>query len=101
MIDEVLTNWTIEAGSPVFRYGEEALVIELMEDMPMTLRELDTEPLLGLAEEESECWSPTVTKDILRKLKDKEIKRQEHIYEFILTEKHHCLTLRVMQKVNF
>lgn len=34
-----------------------------------------------------------------KKLKEKEIKRQEHIYEFILTEKHHCLTLRVMQKV--
>ena len=36
---------------------------------------------------------------ITKKLKEKEIKRQEHIYEFILTEKHHCLTLRVMQKV--
>ena len=36
---------------------------------------------------------------VTKKLKDKEIKRQEHIYEFILTEKHHCLTLRVMQKV--
>lgn len=37
---------------------------------------------------------------ILKKLKEKEIKRQEHIYEFVLTEKHHCLTLIVMQKVN-
>lgn len=37
---------------------------------------------------------------VTKKLKEKEIKRQEHIYEFILTEKHHCLTLRVMQKVN-
>jgi RhoGEF domain len=36
---------------------------------------------------------------VTKKLKEKEIKRQEHIYEFILTEKHHCLTLRVMQKV--
>jgi hypothetical protein len=36
----------------------------------------------------------------VKRLKDKEIKRQEHIYEFVLTEKHHCLTLRVMQKVN-
>jgi hypothetical protein len=36
---------------------------------------------------------------VTKGLKDKEIKRQEHIYEFILTEKHHCLTLRVMQKV--
>jgi hypothetical protein len=36
---------------------------------------------------------------VTKKLKEKEIKHQEHIYEFILTEKHHCLTLRVMQKV--
>ena len=36
---------------------------------------------------------------VTKKLKEKEIKRQEHMYEFILTEKHHCLTLRVMQKV--
>jgi hypothetical protein len=36
---------------------------------------------------------------VVKKLKEKEIKRQEHIYEFILTEKHHCLTLSVMQKV--
>lgn len=36
----------------------------------------------------------------MKRLKDKEIKRQEHIYEFVLTEKHHCLTLRVMQKVS-
>jgi len=36
---------------------------------------------------------------VTKKLKEKEIKRQEHIYEFILTEKHHCLTLTVMQKV--
>jgi A-kinase anchor protein 13 len=36
---------------------------------------------------------------VTKRLKEKEIKRQEHIYEFILTEKHHCLTLRVMQKV--
>lgn len=27
------------------------------------------------------------------------MKRQEHIYEFIMTEKHHCQTLLVMQKV--
>lgn len=30
---------------------------------------------------------------------DKEIKRQEHIYEFILTEKHHCLVLLAMQRI--
>jgi A-kinase anchor protein 18 len=28
-----------------------------------------------------------------------QVKRQEHIYEFIMTEKHHCQTLLLMQKV--
>lgn len=78
---------------------EESFPAELLDDIPMSVRELDTDPLLGLSDDEPECWSPTVTKEILRRLKDKEIKRQEHMYEFILTEKHHCLTLRVMQKV--
>ena len=68
-------------------------------DIPVTVAELDTDPFLGLEDREPESWTPTVGKDILKRLDDKEIKRQEHMYEFILTEKHHCLTLRVMQKV--
>ena len=32
-------------------------------------------------------------------LKQHEAKRQEHIYEFIITEKHHCQLLKVIQKV--
>ncbi len=28
-----------------------------------------------------------------------EIKRQEHIYEFILTESNHCQVLKVVQKI--
>lgn len=29
------------------------------------------------------------------------MKKQEHIYELIITEKHHCRMLKVMQKVSF
>jgi A-kinase anchor protein 13 len=62
---------------------------------------LDLDPELGILDldEEAEAWVGTVDKKISKKLKEKEIKRQEHIYEFIITEKHHCLTLKVMQKV--
>jgi A-kinase anchor protein 13 len=62
---------------------------------------LDLDPELGILDldEEAEAWVGTVDKKISKKLKRKEIKRQEHIYEFIITEKHHCLTLKVMQKV--
>ena len=64
------------------------------------VKDLDLDPELGILDEEAEAWVGTVDKKISKKLKEKEIKRQEHIYEFIITEKHHCLTLKVMQKVN-
>ncbi|KAG8242498.1 hypothetical protein J6590_063612 [Homalodisca vitripennis] len=73
--------------------------LEFLDESPITANDLDTDPFLGLQDEEPDSWTPTVGKEVTKKLKDKEIKRQEHIYEFILTEKHHCLTLRVMQKV--
>lgn len=64
------------------------------------IKDLDLDPELGILDEEAEAWVGTVDKKVSKKLKEKEIKRQEHIYEFIITEKHHCLTLKVMQKVN-
>ncbi|XP_071444496.1 rho guanine nucleotide exchange factor 18 isoform X2 [Hetaerina americana] len=72
---------------------------EFLDEGPITANDLETDPFLGLQDEEPDSWTPTVGKEVTKKLKEKEIKRQEHIYEFILTEKHHCLTLRVMQKV--
>ncbi|XP_046439532.1 A-kinase anchor protein 13-like isoform X4 [Daphnia pulex] len=63
------------------------------------IKDLDLDPELGILDEEAEAWVGTVDKKISKKLKEKEIKRQEHIYEFIITEKHHCLTLKVMQKI--
>lgn len=60
---------------------------------------MGSDPSLGLHEIEPDSWTPAVGKEIAKKLKEKEVKRQEHIYEFILTEKHHCLTLLTMQKV--
>ncbi|XP_025202662.1 rho guanine nucleotide exchange factor 18 isoform X3 [Melanaphis sacchari] len=72
---------------------------EFLNENHVTAHDLETDPTLGLHEEQPDSWTPTVTKEVVKKLKDKEIKRQEHIYEFVLTEKHHCLTLRVMQKV--
>lgn len=66
----------------------------------MTAADLKSDPSLGLHEDEPDSWTPAVGKEIAKKLKEKEVKRQEHIYEFILTEKTHCLTLLMMQKVN-
>ncbi|BES90247.1 RHO guanyl-nucleotide exchange factor [Nesidiocoris tenuis] len=84
------SSYTDEVLPVQYQFPEEALV---------TVNDLETDPFLGLQDDEPDSWTPTVSKEIVRKLKEKEIKRQEHLYEFILTEKHHCLTLRVMQKV--
>lgn len=72
---------------------------EFLEEAPIGARELCSDPLLALCADEPDSWTPTTARELLKQLKDKQIKRQEHIYEFILTEKHHCLTLTVMQKV--
>ncbi|XP_026811955.1 rho guanine nucleotide exchange factor 18 isoform X3 [Rhopalosiphum maidis] len=82
-------------------YSDEVSLVqfEFLNENHITAHDLETDPALGLHEEQPDSWTPTVTKEIVKRLKDKEIKRQEHIYEFVLTEKHHCLTLRVMQKV--
>ncbi|GAB6032395.1 hypothetical protein CHUAL_011033 [Chamberlinius hualienensis] len=73
--------------------------MESLDDGTTELTLIDDEPELRLAEEEPEAWSSTVDKKLLKKLKDRDIKRQETIYEFIITEKHHCQTLKLMQKV--
>ncbi|KAJ3638122.1 hypothetical protein MTP99_001530 [Tenebrio molitor] len=73
--------------------------LEFLSDSPVTAADLCIDVNLGLHETEPDSWTPHVGKEIARKLKEKEVKRQEHIYEFILTEKHHCMTLLVMQKI--
>ncbi|XP_073824282.1 rho guanine nucleotide exchange factor 18 cysts [Musca autumnalis] len=72
---------------------------EFLNDAPIEAQDLKADPILGIELKEHDSWSPGIPKDILKSLKDQQIKRQEHIYEFIMTEKHHCQTLLVMQKV--
>ncbi|XP_037816199.1 rho guanine nucleotide exchange factor 18 [Lucilia sericata] len=72
---------------------------EFLNDAPIEAHDLKADPALGICLKEHDSWSPGIPKDILKTLKDTQIKRQEHIYEFIMTEKHHCQTLLVMQKV--
>uniref|UniRef100_A0A1I8P763 DH domain-containing protein n=1 Tax=Stomoxys calcitrans TaxID=35570 RepID=A0A1I8P763_STOCA len=72
---------------------------EFLNDAPIEAHDLKADPSLGIEQKEHDSWSPGIPKDILKSLKDQQIKRQEHIYEFIMTEKHHCQTLLVMQKV--
>ncbi|XP_037300755.1 rho guanine nucleotide exchange factor 28 isoform X3 [Manduca sexta] len=55
--------------------------------------------MLGLGASEPDTWAAGAPKGLAKSLGDRETKRQEHIYELILTEKHHCLTIRLMQKM--
>lgn len=56
--------------------------------------------MLGIGREtEHDTWSPRVGDEVRKQLTAKEIKRQEHIYELIITEKRHCQILCLMQKV--
>ncbi|KAL5289557.1 hypothetical protein ACFFRR_009568 [Megaselia abdita] len=69
------------------------------DEIPVTAYDLSTDSILGIALNEPDSWTPNIEKEILKTIKDKEIKRQEHIYEFIMTEKHHCQTLLVIKKI--
>ncbi|KAJ8299846.1 hypothetical protein KUTeg_022593 [Tegillarca granosa] len=55
--------------------------------------------LLMLGHEEAERWSVTVDKKTLKKMTAKDIKRQDTIWELIQTERHHCRTLKILQKI--
>ncbi|XP_043500724.1 rho guanine nucleotide exchange factor 28 isoform X2 [Polistes fuscatus] len=60
------------------------------------------DPELGLGKEEPDSWSTAIGRKVASRLVDhceREVKRQEHIYEFILTEKHHCLVLLAMERI--
>ncbi|KAI4467330.1 hypothetical protein MML48_2g00006753 [Holotrichia oblita] len=83
---------------PIFSDDVPLVPLEFLSDAPLTAADLCSDYSLGLHESEPDSWTPHVGKEIAKKLREKEIKRQEHIYEFILTEKHHCMTLLVMQK---
>ncbi|XP_070497316.1 rho guanine nucleotide exchange factor 18 isoform X4 [Chironomus tepperi] len=72
---------------------------EFLNEAQIGPHDLGAESILGVAIDEPDSWSPSVPKEVVKSLKDKLVKRQEHIYEFIMTEKHHCQTLLVMQKV--
>ncbi|XP_017050511.2 rho guanine nucleotide exchange factor 18 [Drosophila ficusphila] len=73
--------------------------LQFLNEPPIEAQDLGADPVLGIVLKEHDSWTPNVPRELLKSLKELQIKRQEHIYEFIMTEKHHCQTLVVMQKV--
>lgn len=101
-----LRNWfwlnaSISSSRSQYSYSDDTPLIrdEFLNEAPIGPHDLGAEPILGVAIDEFESWTPSVPKEVVKSLKDKQVKRQEHIYEFIMTEKTHCQTLLVMQKV--
>ncbi|XP_050680534.1 A-kinase anchor protein 13 [Leptidea sinapis] len=77
--DDGVTEWS-EVNITADQLGDEAI-------------------MLGLGALEPDTWAAGAPKGLAKSLGERETKRQEHIYELILTEKHHCLTIRLMQKM--
>ena len=100
--------------------------MESLEDSSDTTPEsffdqIDTDPELRLLDAEPELWVKTVDKEVriskmvffhqpvasslppqlVNSLTENQIKKQEYIYELIMTEKNHCRTLKVIKKVFF
>ena len=104
LIDFICSKST-DVGEDVDGDRENLLDTELLpaedfpETFPISLRNLDTDPALRIQREEAETWAASVPDGVASALKQHEAKRQEHIYEFIITEKHHCQLLKVIQKV--
>ncbi|EDW03200.1 rho guanine nucleotide exchange factor 18 [Drosophila grimshawi] len=84
-----------EDQQPLIRAAE----LQFLNEPPIEAQDLGADPVLGIVLLEPDSWTPNVPKEQLKTLKELQIKRQEHIYEFIMTEKHHCQTLIVMRKV--
>ncbi|XP_070522801.1 rho guanine nucleotide exchange factor 28 isoform X2 [Cardiocondyla obscurior] len=85
----------LPSGWEDFDFGDDAHQFTVAD-----LEEID--PELTLGKEEPDSWSSAIGRNIALRLVDhceREVKRQEHIYEFVLTEKHHCLVLLAMEKI--
>lgn len=71
-----------------------------LNDRPVTAQELCADPMLGIDNvDEADTWNEGIGRDIVRTLNGKQVKRQELIYELIITEKRLCQVLLIMQKV--
>ncbi|KAK3098961.1 hypothetical protein FSP39_024733 [Pinctada imbricata] len=76
--------------------------LESLDDVDGTTVEIrphDDEDFQMLQVEEPETWSESVDKKVLKKLNAKDVKRQDTIWELIQTERHHCRTLKILQRL--
>ncbi|CAG5093784.1 Similar to Akap13: A-kinase anchor protein 13 (Mus musculus), partial [Cotesia congregata] len=85
----------IVSGWEEFDFGDDVHLLTISD-----IEGLD--PELKLGGDEPDSWSAAIGRSEALRLvdnNDREVKRQEHIYEFVLTEKHHCLVLLAMDRI--
>ncbi|XP_057319887.1 rho guanine nucleotide exchange factor 18 isoform X4 [Microplitis mediator] len=85
----------IVSGWEEFDFGDDVHLLTISD-----IEGLD--PELKLGGDEPDSWSASIGRSEALRLvdnNDREVKRQEHIYEFVLTEKHHCLVLLAMDRI--
>eukprot|EP00088_Acartia_fossae_P033899 TRINITY_DN3477_c0_g1_i9.p1 TRINITY_DN3477_c0_g1~~TRINITY_DN3477_c0_g1_i9.p1 ORF type:complete len:1159 (+),score=471.85 TRINITY_DN3477_c0_g1_i9:327-3803(+) len=105
--DSSKPSWTEDGGGKDELEGDEENLLdgevppgeELPQAFSLSLKNLDVDPYLRLQKEEADTWANSIPPGVHSALKPHEAKRQEHIYEFIMTEKHHCQLLKVIQRV--
>ncbi|XP_072039123.1 uncharacterized protein [Amphiura filiformis] len=88
----------VESPKSILTNNNLSASMESLEDISSDMFMVDDEDIVTRGPE-PESWSVTVEKKMLKKMSHKDIKRQDVIFEFIMTEKHHVRTLKIMQKI--
>lgn len=53
---------------------------EFLHEAPIGPHDLGAEPILGVAIDEHDSWSPSVPKEIVKSLKDKQVRNEDEEY---------------------
>ncbi|KAL5005519.1 hypothetical protein ScPMuIL_018975, partial [Solemya velum] len=88
----------INASNITEAISESLESLDEADGVPAEVNQFD-EALMMLRTEEPEAWNLTVDKKTLKKMGTKDVKRQDHIWELIQTERHHCRVLKIIQNI--
>ncbi|XP_078313770.1 rho guanine nucleotide exchange factor 28-like isoform X2 [Crassostrea virginica] len=90
-----------QESSPVGLSSANSNSLESLDDVDGALEVTShiDEELRNLSTVEPETWSETLEKKRKKHFNSQEIKRQDTIWELIQTERHHCRTLKILQRV--
>jgi A-kinase anchor protein 18 len=81
----VFTNPLVLVFFLLFSYTDDTPLIrdEFLNETPVGPQDLGAEPILRVAMEECDSWSPSVPKEIVKSLKDKQV-ILNYVYQFFI-----------------